>query len=546
MTTGQDTSSSTRIAVLFGYNAAGFDALERTKGDRTVEGTLLATLASLLSHDGKTTLNNISRASTTEIGEHASRQVISFDIVNAPAVLPKVDSINDRLPASIRVFRIVPVTKDFSARRTCEARTYEYLIPTYAFAPPPAATHYAYPEPEEDDMLPLPATSLPKGGMFKTMKRGQSLARRQTVKSVNGDSNPTSPEAPPVPAIPTKHLEKLTAEERHEMKVAAERRNIFARVFANLFGGNKSRRGSDNLKANLDATLQRPSKANGFQPTTVDKNESSANINNATLARDDFVTTLKRSMSRHKNFDPAEYNETAEPQYFEPLAIPAPNQEQRSSLRGFRMSSSQRESLRLILSLFNGTHNWHNYIPGASNDDPRCFIRILNIDTSAFEVHEGVEWLRIKVQAPAFARYQIRRMMSMMVMVIRTNTPRSVVGNSFGLAKISIPEAPAFSLILDEPHYNNYNVEAVKSGGDVAPPVNFGPAMEEVENFRHKAIHDVIYAYERDHMEFEAWVRSIDNYSFLYTYFLNERGVIRPQTNFVKVHPSASSETFVN
>lgn len=49
---------------------------------------------------------------------------------------------------------------------------------------------------------------------------------------------------------------------------------------------------------------------------------------------------------------------------------------------------------------------------GSVQDDSRCFVHIYNIDAAPLEVHHGMEWLRIKVQANAFARDQIRRMMS--------------------------------------------------------------------------------------------------------------------------------------
>ncbi|KAH6584684.1 hypothetical protein BASA60_000867, partial [Batrachochytrium salamandrivorans] len=253
---------------------------------------------------------------------------------------------------------------------------------------------------------------------------------------------------------------------------------------------------------------------------------------------DDFVSTLKRSMSRHNNFNPKVLNREASPEFFDPLFIPPPNDEQRVTIRGFRMSETQKVSLCNILSLLNGTHNWHNYIPGAQQDDSRCYIRIINIDVRDTEVHGGMEWVRIKIQAPAFARYQVRRMMALVIMVLRTNTPHSIVANSYGFAKMEIPEAPAFSLVLDEPHYNNYNVEALQNSNSNKNmrhlPVNFGEAIQEVEDFRHTTIHDAIYAFERDSMQFEVWLRSLDCYSFIYTCYLNERGVISKNKNFVR------------
>nr|KAJ3400581.1 tRNA pseudouridine synthase 1 [Polyrhizophydium stewartii] len=309
--------------------------------------------------------------------------------------------------------------------------------------------------------------------------------------------------------------------------------------FANAFRGKKAwPSGSDQLKAHLSATLQRSKSYPAPRGQDLRSAAKDAALE-PELADDSIVGTLKRSLSRHRNFDPREFHSEVETRFFDPLDIPAPNSEQRASMRGYRMTKSQKEALRNIIALFNGTHNWHNYIPGASHDDSRCYIRILNLDLTDVEQHDGMEWIRFKVQAPAFARYQIRRMVALMIMVVRTNTPRSVIANSYGIAKIEIPEAPGFPLIFDEPHFNNYNVEALKKA---AEPVNFGPSIEAVEAFRRDAIHNAIYAYERDAMEFDSWLRSLDNYSFLYTYFLNERGVISKPGNFVR-QPDAKAAT---
>ncbi|KAJ8331772.1 tRNA pseudouridine synthase 1 [Batrachochytrium dendrobatidis] len=548
---------SVRLAILYGYNGTGFDALERTKGEVTIEGTLLAVLASLLSADGKATFTNISRASTTEAGEHASKQVVSFEThAPTPIILPAVEAVNKLLPSSMRVFRIIPVASDFSARRTCEARTYEFLIPTYAFSPPPAAAHYAYAEQYSIPDLPISPSSRPQGDMFKTMKHGHSLMRRHTLGK-NGGVDEKSANTPSVRAVSPDSYLKEHGEKTVQGKVVdedePEPRGAMARMFGSCFMGLCRKKseltGSEQLKASLYNTLEIPPDSSQTDESSVTlqrKNTQNANTKGAgsSIFKDEndepdtFVNTLHRSMSRHKNFDPKELNKEVPPEFFDPLVIPPPTTEQKASIRGYRMSQSQKVSLCNILSLFNGTHNWHNYIPGADQSDPRCYIRIINIDVRDTELHEGMEWVRIKIQAPAFARYQVRRMMALVIMVLRTNTPHSVVANSYGFAKMEIPEAPALSLVLDEPHYNNYNVEVLQSAKDqgkmLRQPVHFGESIHEVEDFRHNAIHEAIYATERELMEFETWLRSLDSYSFLYTCYLNERGVILKNRNFIR------------
>lgn len=48
---------------------------------------------------------------------------------------PSKDKINEHLPEDIKVFAIKRVTRGFNSKSQCDARTYSYTLPTYAFAP---------------------------------------------------------------------------------------------------------------------------------------------------------------------------------------------------------------------------------------------------------------------------------------------------------------------------------------------------------------------------------------------------------------------------
>jgi tRNA pseudouridine(38-40) synthase len=114
------------LVVLFAYNGTDYEGLERVK---STESTSVEEVLFRAFPEDTVSLTHISRASITSTGEHAARQVISMKYVGMQ--VPTVDEINAKLPASIKVFKILQVDKDFSARRTCEARTVEYLIPVY-------------------------------------------------------------------------------------------------------------------------------------------------------------------------------------------------------------------------------------------------------------------------------------------------------------------------------------------------------------------------------------------------------------------------------
>ena len=55
-----------------------------------------------------------------------------------------IPALNSCLPPEIRVHEIVRVTKNFSSKSSCDARTYLYLTPTFAFCPVESVLTEAY------------------------------------------------------------------------------------------------------------------------------------------------------------------------------------------------------------------------------------------------------------------------------------------------------------------------------------------------------------------------------------------------------------------
>ncbi|KAJ2991074.1 tRNA pseudouridine synthase 1, partial [Globomyces sp. JEL0801] len=470
-------------------------------GQNSIEATLFKALSKAVNK--QLAFTHISRAATTMAGEHAAKQCISLSIKDIlENELPSTETINSLLPNDIRVFKIIVTTNNFSARRNCEARTFEYLIPSYAFSPPPEATLYCNP-PLDDTDDPLP-TTLPKGGLFDTLKKS-SLSRRNTFKqspeldtSIIAPSVANSDDTINQPQKPTKI-------------------SCFGN-FKQIFKRKSTPRGSAALKASLKTTLTRPTK-------TTDGND------------ENIVTTLHRSLSRGKKStkqvfddDIKEREELNTGRDYSPLDIPPPTESQKQDLKAYRMSPEQYKAVTSSLALFNGTHNFHNYIPGSVQTDHRCFIQIFNIEASPLEIHNGLEWIRVKIVGRSFGREQIRRMMGMLIMTIRTHTPRSVLGNSFGYTKIDIPEAPT-NLILDSPHYNTYNFESISQN---TTPVNFG-SISAISDFNTKLLIS-IFETESIQLEFEAWLRHLDSYSFMYTHYLNSDGIISKPKNFPNVN----------
>ncbi|KAJ3021866.1 tRNA pseudouridine synthase 1 [Thoreauomyces humboldtii] len=561
-----------RLAVLYAYNGTQFQGLERTKGLKTIEGSLLSAIASVLGESDpskRVSLVNISRASTTEMGEHAARQVLSLEVHGADgsSPVPTPSNLTPLLPDSIKVFEVILLNTSFSARRTCDTRCYEYLVPTYVLAPPPQETHYSYPpvtDEEFEEQWPENENLGPPGGLFKTIKRGMSIKRTNTQrgtvtrgKSLSRNPSRRVPEpqvyeparrSGSIPAMPQRNRSYPEPNrQQHPTEEAPKKKGGFMGFFQTLARGRtKARPVSDDQDDQTSSTLTRrgqglASAASYSSPSLPLKDPQ---FSTSAPNEDDFgmMATLKRSVSRRSRRDPeldslkgeSNGNEASahpEAQYFDPLNLTANTEEELSLIRQYRVTRDQIKGMNHIVSIFNGTHNWHNYIPGAKYEDSRCYMRILNIDVSEPEIHFGMEWVRIKIQAKAFARYQVRKMIAMMIMVLRTNTPRSVVANSFGVTNIDIPEAPGMFLILDEPMYDTFNSDCERRGDPKG--IHFPQHTDQVTDFRHRQIHDAVYRAELESMKFAEWTRNLDSYSFLYTYYLNQRGVVVPQTHFI-------------
>jgi tRNA U38,U39,U40 pseudouridine synthase TruA len=301
------------------------------------------------------------------------------------------------------------------------------------------------------------------------------------------------------------------------------KRSIWQR-FLSLFHRKSVEGGSEKLKNALSSTLRRSRSVKAGNENLV--NTVAMLRNSLSLKRNH--TKTYRDVLEQDILEQKELNTGSE---FEPIQIYPPTSTALEKLRNYRLSDSQFTEIRVILSLFNGTHNWHNYIPNALNEDPRNFMRLFRVDVAEPEMHEGMQWVRIKMTACKFARYQIRHMMGsnvllikgMLIQVVRTHTPPSIISHSFSIPEISIAIAPPtlilgnYVLNIDEPHYNSFNEDAIHNH---QTPVNFGESSKLASQFLNASIYSDIYKTEKHEMAFEKWLRELDSYSFLCIIFI--------------------------
>ncbi|XP_023723376.1 tRNA pseudouridine synthase A isoform X2 [Cryptotermes secundus] len=133
--TEPDRVKKRKVALLLAYSGQGYLGMQRNPGMKTIEEDLLTALlkASFITEEAFNTpqLIQFQRAARTDKGVSAARQVVSIKLPEDS----KVEMINNHLPEQIHVLAVKRATKGFNSKSSCDARTYSYILPTFAFAP---------------------------------------------------------------------------------------------------------------------------------------------------------------------------------------------------------------------------------------------------------------------------------------------------------------------------------------------------------------------------------------------------------------------------
>jgi len=128
-----------KYAFLIGYSGTGYYGLQRnptTNEFRTIEDEIVDALIKIKAipenHANEMHKMQFQRAARTDKGVSAAANLINLKMELRDESLKEL---NDALPEKIRVYGFRKVTQSFDSKNSCEARTYMYLLPTFAFCP---------------------------------------------------------------------------------------------------------------------------------------------------------------------------------------------------------------------------------------------------------------------------------------------------------------------------------------------------------------------------------------------------------------------------
>ncbi|XP_012586677.1 PREDICTED: tRNA pseudouridine synthase A, mitochondrial isoform X1 [Condylura cristata] len=127
-----------KVVLLMAYSGKGYHGMQRNIGSsqfKTIEDDLVSALvrAGCIPENHGVDMRKMSfqRCARTDKGVSAAGQVVSLKVWLVEDILEKI---NSHLPSHIRILGLRRVTGGFNSKNKCDARTYFYMLPTFAFA----------------------------------------------------------------------------------------------------------------------------------------------------------------------------------------------------------------------------------------------------------------------------------------------------------------------------------------------------------------------------------------------------------------------------
>lgn len=504
----------------FGHRIAALTTV-RNHHEKTIEGDLFkafvdaGAISKANADDPKK--SSLIRCARTDKGVHAAGNVISLKlIVEDPDIVAKI---NEHLSPQIRVWGIERTNGAFSCYQHCDSRTYQYLIPSHCFLPPHPKTFLSRQmvelAEEANDMEGHEARQKEVLGVWSKLEEKyirpvieeiDPLIRDEVLRAFyEHDSSPGNQSST-----------KPSEDQKQNNSEVPDQDNAGSAVE------------SDDIKENDD-----------IQESTEDQKQSNAEVPDqakaASAVESDGITENKDIQESATDTAPVSGPETVHAEDTE-----APEDSQREltpvdiahrllkaahikARKAYRIHPDRIARVRSHLSRYIGTHKFHNYTIDKTFRDASAarIIKSFTVDADPIIIND-TEWLSLKVWGQSFMMHQIRKMVSMVALLVRCGCHEGRIQDSYMAHRLSIPKAPSLGLLLECPVFEVYNEKLEGYGYN---KIDFGRYEEEMEEFRQREIYERIFREEeRDHV-FHSFFTGLDNTRSSQLFYLSSVGV---------------------
>lgn len=497
----EDRRPKRKVAVMIGYAGTGYHGIQINHKEKTIEGDLFAAfvkagaISKANADDPKK--SSLVRCARTDKGVHAAGNVLSLKLIIDDEKV--VDKINENLPEQIRVWGIQRTNNGFSCYQQCSSRWYEYLMPSYALLPPQPHSFLGKKVEESAKKKGVYEQYVERLGDVKTywedVEKNDILPilenldpeiRARVVETIRGmaEQELNDEAAAPVPEVEmADQPASTTGQETQEENVATP-----------TSGGSRREREDSAQTAAEDRESKRPKVAASEPSQAADSLEKGTEAMDVEKPAQGAPAQQTPDSGAKK--PAAELKAPKEPTPYE-QAVKDIKAAYVAAKRRYRVTPSRIEKLQEALSLYEGTHNFHNYTILKTFKDPSAkrHIKSFIVNPKPIQIRD-TEWLSIKVHGQSFMMHQIRKMIAMAVMVTRCGAPTDLIPESYGPRRISIPKAPGLGLLLERPVFDEYNKRA-KSEYD-REPIEFGNYEEKIQEFKDREIYRRMFEAEEN------------------------------------------------
>jgi len=385
-----------------------------------------------------------------------------------------VKRINDNLSPQIRVWGIERTNSSFSAYQLCDSRIYEYLIPTHCFLPP-----------HPDSFLGKKLIELAdEAGDCEGYEARQKDAA--TFWSETGEQYIQPILNALDPSIRSSVLKAL-----HEN----ESRKVTSTPKSEDEKGAQIKSEGDQEMVDVGKALPEDDRVLGLDgssgPNPAPKSALPASEGPAST---DEVVTLEKSsemnLEEHE-IEPPKSKELSP----EEAAIKELKAAYIKAKKAYRIHPDRLARIKSSLSRYIGTKNYHNYTIQKNFRDPSAkrIIKTFVVNEKPVLIND-TEWLSLKVHGQSFMMHQIRKMVSMVALVVRCGCHEGRIQDSYEADKIVIPKVPGLGLLLERPVFDSYNEKMV--GQNDRNPIGFKKYEKEMEEFKQREIYERIFREE--------------------------------------------------
>jgi tRNA pseudouridine38-40 synthase len=458
-----------KVAVLIGYSGTGYKGMQISGTERTIEGDLFqafiraGAISKANAEDPKK--SSLVRCARTDKGVHAAGNMISLKLIVEDKDI--VEKINAELSPQIRVWGIERTVGSFSCYQACDSRWYEYLIPSHAFLPPHPSSWLAKQLEQFAD---------------EANDRANYESRQKDIESFWQEVEES--EIKPI-------LESIDEDLRWEVVKALQGEEEASAKAGKNEDDPPTKPVTKELVADEDLVAKPAAQGDGANPTSDQQLPSDVDM--------ERVLRLRAATKRLRNA------------YV-------------GAKRRYRIPPSRIDRIQTALDKYIGTKNYHNYTILKTFKDPsvKRHIKSFVVNKKPILIGEGAdetksEWLSLKVHGQSFMMHQIRKMVGMVTLMVRSGADMSAMDTSFTEARFSIPKVPGLGLLLERPVFDSYNsLQAAKHGREA---LRFDKYEEKLEAFKESEIYQRIFREEEERNEFGRFFNHIDNFKepwFLY------------------------------